>query len=58
MKILTVGTGNIGSIIARDLAENMTWAEMVIADKNQHRAEKVAAKLPRRQAQLSSPTVE
>jgi len=43
MKILIVGTGNIGSIIARDLAENMTSAEIVIADKNQRRAEQVAA---------------
>jgi saccharopine dehydrogenase-like NADP-dependent oxidoreductase len=48
MKILIVGTGNIGSIIARDLAENMTSTEMVIADKNQRRAEQVAATIGRK----------
>jgi Trk K+ transport system NAD-binding subunit len=37
MKILVVGTGNISSIIARDLTENVTSAEMVIPDKNRCR---------------------
>jgi len=48
MKILIVGTGNIGSIIARDLAENMTSAEIVIADKSQRRAEQVAVTIGRK----------
>ena len=43
MKILIVGTGHIGSIVARDLAENMPSVQMVIADKNQNRAQEVVA---------------
>lgn len=49
MKILIVGTGNIGSVIARDLAENMTSAEIVIADKNQRQAEQNAATIGRKE---------
>jgi len=48
MKILVVGTGHIGSIIARDLAENMPSIQVVIADKDQSRAEKVAASTGRK----------
>jgi lysine 6-dehydrogenase len=43
MKILVVGTGHIGSIVARDLAENMPSLELVIADKSQSRGDEVAA---------------
>jgi len=45
MKILVVGTGNIGSIIARDLAGNLPSIQVVIADKDRSRAEKAAASI-------------
>jgi saccharopine dehydrogenase-like NADP-dependent oxidoreductase len=48
LKILVVGTGNIGSIIARDLAESLPSIEVEIADKDQSRAEKVAASVGRK----------
>jgi lysine 6-dehydrogenase len=38
MKILVLGCGFIGSVIAADLAENMSSAEIVVADKNLVRA--------------------
>lgn len=43
MKILILGYGNIGSIIAADLAENMPSAEVVLAGRHGDKAEKVAA---------------
>lgn len=45
MKILVVGTGNIGSIIAKDLAESLPSIQVVIADKDRSRAEKAAASM-------------
>jgi len=43
MKILILGYGNIGSVIAADLAENMPSAEVVLAGRHGDKAEKVAA---------------
>jgi len=43
MKILILGYGNIGSVIAADLAENMPLAEVVLAGRHGDKAEKVAA---------------
>jgi lysine 6-dehydrogenase len=42
LRILVVGTGNIGSVIAKDLVKSIPSVELVIADKNKHRAEQVA----------------
>lgn len=42
MKILVLGSGFIGSVIATDLAENMSSAEIVIADRNIVRASESA----------------
>jgi len=43
MKLLVLGTGHIGSVIAKDLAKNMPSARIAIADKDLNRAEKAAA---------------
>ena len=43
LRILTIGCGHIGSVLARDLAENMPSAEIVISDSDQKRAEEVAS---------------
>ena len=48
MRILVLGCGNIGSVIATDLAESMPSTEIVIADKCRSRAEKVAALIQER----------
>ncbi|MCW3986332.1 MAG: saccharopine dehydrogenase family protein [Candidatus Bathyarchaeota archaeon] len=48
MRILVLGCGNIGSVIATDLAESMPSTEIVIADKRRSRAEKVAALIQER----------
>ncbi|MCK4477533.1 saccharopine dehydrogenase family protein [Candidatus Bathyarchaeota archaeon] len=48
MRILVLGCGNIGSVIATDLAESMLSTEIVIADKCRSRAEKVAALIQER----------
>jgi len=47
MKILVLGCGNIGSVAARDLAENMPSAEIVIADASKTRAEETAKEIGR-----------
>lgn len=43
LRILTIGCGYIGSVLARDLAEGMPSAEIVISDADPRRAEEVAA---------------
>jgi len=48
MRILVLGCGNIGSVIATDLAESMPSTDIVIADKRRSRAEKVAALIQER----------
>ncbi len=45
MKILVIGCGNIGSVAARDLAESLRTAEIVLADANRSRAEKATSKI-------------
>ena len=47
MRILVLGYGNIGSVIARDIAESMPAAEVVIAGRSRSRAEEVAATIGR-----------
>jgi len=44
MKILVLGTGHIGSVIAKDLAKNMPSAKIAMADKDLNRAQEAAAK--------------
>ncbi|HKZ94271.1 MAG TPA: saccharopine dehydrogenase family protein [Candidatus Bathyarchaeia archaeon] len=45
MKILILGTGHIGSVIAKDLAESMPSARIVVADRDHNRAEEAAARI-------------
>jgi len=45
MKVLVLGCGNIGSIAAKDLAESLTSAKIVVADKSIERAKEVAGKI-------------
>jgi len=47
MKVLILGCGNIGSVAAEDLAKSMSSFEVVVADKNEARAEDVAKKISR-----------
>jgi len=47
MKILVLGCGNIGSVAARDLAENMPSAHIVVADASKTRAEETAKEIGR-----------
>ncbi len=45
MKILVIGTGHIGSVIAKDLAKSLPSAKIVMADKDEKRAQEAAAKI-------------
>jgi lysine 6-dehydrogenase len=45
MKIMVLGCGNIGSVIAKDVAENMPSAEVVIADVDKYRAREAASRI-------------
>ena len=45
MKIVVLGSGNIGSVVARDVAENLPSAEVVIADVDQNRAREAASRI-------------
>jgi lysine 6-dehydrogenase len=45
MKILILGHGNIGSVLTWDLAKNLLKAQIVVAGRNQKRAEDAAAAL-------------
>jgi lysine 6-dehydrogenase len=47
MKILVIGCGNIGSVAARDLAENLPSAQIVVADASKTRAEETAKEIGR-----------
>lgn len=47
MKVLVLGSGNIGSVAAEDLAKNMPSTEIVIADKDVARAKKVVERINR-----------
>ncbi len=48
MKIIVIGTGHIGSVIAKDLAQTLPSAKIIIADKSQNRAETVAKQIDRK----------
>jgi lysine 6-dehydrogenase len=43
MRILVLGYGNIGSVVAADLAKSLPSAEVVIAGRNESRAKEAAA---------------
>jgi saccharopine dehydrogenase-like NADP-dependent oxidoreductase len=45
MKVLIVGSGNIGSVATEDLAKSMPQTEIVVADKNEASAKKVVKKI-------------
>jgi saccharopine dehydrogenase-like NADP-dependent oxidoreductase len=45
MKVLIVGCGNIGSVAAEDLAKSSSSIQVVVADKNETRAEQVAERI-------------
>jgi len=45
VKIIVLGCGNIGSVAAKDLAESLPSAEIVMTDVNKSRAEEVASKI-------------
>ena len=42
---MVLGCGNIGAVIARDLAENLSTAEVVMADSNKNRARQAATQI-------------
>ena len=47
MKIIVLGCGNIGSVAARDLAESLHSAQIVVADVNRARAQETATRIGR-----------
>ena len=47
VKIIVLGCGNIGSVAAGDLARSLPSAEIVVADVNKLRAERVVAEIGR-----------
>ncbi|HVP27074.1 MAG TPA: saccharopine dehydrogenase family protein [Candidatus Bathyarchaeia archaeon] len=47
MKALILGSGNIGSVAAEDLAKTMTSVDVAIADNDEKRAKTVAEKISR-----------
>jgi saccharopine dehydrogenase-like NADP-dependent oxidoreductase len=47
MKILVLGCGNIGSVVAEDLAQSLSSAQIVIADMNEDRVKEVVSQIGR-----------
>ena len=45
MRIIVLGCGNIGSMIARDLAESLTDVEIVVSDRDVERARATASRI-------------
>ena len=45
MKVLILGCGKIGSVIAKDFAESTDGAKIVVADRDRKRAEEVASSI-------------
>ncbi len=45
MKIIVLGCGNIGSVVAKDLAESLPSAQIVVADVSKARAEEAVARI-------------
>jgi len=48
MEILVLGYGNVGSIVAKDLAESMPSANLAIAGRHENKAKEVAATINRK----------
>ncbi|MEM2849974.1 MAG: saccharopine dehydrogenase NADP-binding domain-containing protein, partial [Candidatus Bathyarchaeia archaeon] len=47
MRILTIGCGYIGSVLASHLSEKVPFAEIVISDESREAVEKVASSIGR-----------
>jgi saccharopine dehydrogenase-like NADP-dependent oxidoreductase len=47
MKILVLGCGNIGSVVAEDIAQNLSSAQITIADMNEDRVKGVVSRIGR-----------
>lgn len=47
MRILTLGCGHIGSVMARDLAETLSSAEVTVSDRDRGKAAKIASAIGR-----------
>jgi len=47
LKIVVLGCGNIGSVAAKDLAESLSSAEIVMADVNKRRVQEAVSKIGR-----------
>jgi lysine 6-dehydrogenase len=47
LKILVLGCGNIGSVAARDLAQSLPFADIVVADISERRAKEAASRISR-----------
>lgn len=45
MKVIVIGCGKIGSVMARDFAESVKDSEVVLADRSRERAEMAASKI-------------
>ena len=45
MKIIVLGCGNIGAVVARDMAENLPSSQVVIADVDKKRVREVASRI-------------
>lgn len=45
MRVVVLGCGNIGSVIARDFAESLEGAEVVLADRSREKAEVAASRI-------------
>ncbi len=45
MKIIVLGCGNIGAVIARDMAENLPSSQVVMADVDKKRAREAASRI-------------
>jgi saccharopine dehydrogenase-like NADP-dependent oxidoreductase len=45
LKIVVLGSGNIGSVVAQDVAESLPSAEVTIADADRNRAQTTASRL-------------
>jgi lysine 6-dehydrogenase len=45
MRVIVLGSGNIGSVIAKDVAENLSSSQVVIADVDKKRAREAASRI-------------
>ena len=51
MRVLVLGTGAVGTVVAREMARSEHFHQVVLADKDVHRAQALAAKLGDRRFQ-------